>query len=354
MSDVLRVKFKLGLFDHPFIDPQLDAKVSRAPEHLAVSQRSAEESMCLLKNDRQTLPLAKTLQNIAVIGPNGDVARLGDYADQGADKEWSIVDGIKSVLPNANVIIAAMGERLGISGEGFDRENLDLPDNQEALLEALVATGKPVVLVLENGRPLSITWAADHVPAILEAWYPGELGGIAVAKTLFGDNNPAGRLPVSFPRSVGQIPDFYNHESSSRTKDYVEGTSPPLFTFGTGLSYTTFKYDQLSITASAGGSKNDVQISVNITNTGKLEGDEVAEVYIRQEVADVVTPVESLKAFHRLHLKSGETKTVMFSIPQADLAVWNANKHWAIEPGNFDVKVGSSLDGALNGGFTLK
>jgi len=374
VSDVLRAKFMLGLFDHPFTDTQLEAKVARAPEHLAVSLRSAQESMCLLKNDHQTLPLAKTLKSIAVIGPNGDVARLGDYVGEHVDKTWSILDGIKAALPNANVIsdhgdnisaavdkaknadviIAAMGERDKISGEGFDRDTLDLPDNQEALLEALVATGKPVVLVLENGRPLSITWAADHVPAILEAWYPGELGGIAVAKTLFGDNNPAGRLPVSFPRGVGQIPDFYNHESSSRTKDYVEGTSQPLFTFGSGLSYTTFKYDQLNVSAPFPGSKDDVNISVNITNTGSLEGDEVAEVYVRQEVADVVTPVESLKAFRRLHLKPGATQTVKFSIPQADLAVWNANKQWAVEPGDFDIKVGGSLESGLDGKFTLK
>jgi len=374
VSSVLRAKFLLGLFEHPLTDPQLHAKVSRAPEHLAISLRSAQESMCLLKNEHQTLPLAKTVKNIAVIGPNGDVARMGDYVGEQTAKEWSLIDGIKSLLPNANVIsdhgdnisaavdkakkadviIAALGERDKISGEGFDRATLDLPENQEALLEALVATGKPVVLVLENGRPLSITWAAEHVPAILEAWYPGEFGGIAVAKTLFGDNNPAGRLPVSFPRSVGQIPDFYNHESSSRTKDYVEGTSNPLFTFGTGLSYTTFKYDQLKVTAPAQGSKDDVGISVNITNTGKLEGDEVAQVYVRQELADVVTPVESLKAFRRLHLKPGETRTVTFSIPQTDLAVWSANKQWAVEPGDFDIKVGGSLESGLDGKFTLK
>jgi beta-glucosidase len=371
---VLRAKFMLGLFDHPFTDPALDPKVARAQAHLDVSLRSSLESMCLLKNDGNLLPLSKQLEHVAVIGPNGDQARLGDYAEQGADKTYSIVDGVKASLPNAkvvfdsgediatavakarhaDVIIAALGERLKISGEGFDRDNLDLPENQEALLEALVKTGKHVVLVLENGRPLSITWAAEHVPAILEAWYPGEFGGLAVGQTLFGDNNPAGRLPVSFPRTVGDIPDYYNHESSERTNHYVEGPSQPLFTFGTGLSYTTFKYDQLAVTAPAAGSKDDVKITASVTNTGTRAGDEVAQLYVREETADVVTPVEQLKGFARLHLKPGESKTVTLDVPQSELAVWNANKQWAVEPGDFAIRVGGSLEGALKGQFTIQ
>jgi beta-glucosidase len=374
VSCVLRAKFMLGLFDHPLIDPQLDAKVARAQAHLDVSLRSSLESMCLLKNDGHLLPLSKKLQSVAVIGPNGDHARLGDYTEQGTDKTYSILDGVKASLPGAaivfdpgndisaavakagraDIVIAALGERAGISGEGSDRDNLDLPGNQEALLEALIGTGKRVVLVLENGRPLSITWAAQHVPAILEAWYPGEFGGLAVARTLFGDNNPAGRLPVSFPRNVGEIPDFYNHESSAHTNNYVEGTSRPLFTFGTGLSYTTFKYDQLVVTAPAANSKDDLTVTVNITNTGSQEGDEVAQLYVREEITDVVTPVEALKGFRRLHLKPGESRTVTFKVPQSELAVWNANKEWVVEPGDFNVKVGGSLEDGLEGRFTLK
>jgi beta-glucosidase len=330
--------------------------------------------MCLLKNDKNLLPLSKGLKKVAVIGPNGDKARLGDYAEQFDGKTYSILDGIKASLPlakiisdhgdnismavakarTADVVIAALGERLKISGESFDRNSLDLPDNQEALLEALVATGKPVVLVLENGRPLSITWAAKHVHAILEAWYPGELGGLAVAQTLFGDSNPAGRLPVSFPRSVGQIPIFYNHESSAQTNNYVEGTSKPLFAFGAGLSYTTFKYDRLTVTPPPEKSKDDLTVTVNVTNTGPIEGDEVAQLYVRQETASVVTPIKALKGFHRIHLKSNETQTVKFTVPQSELEVWNTESQWVVEPGDFTIKVGGSSEDGLEGKFTLK
>jgi beta-glucosidase len=374
VSSVLRAKFMLGLFDHPFTDPKLDATVSRAQPHLDLSLQSARESMCLLKNDKNLLPLSKELKKVAVIGPNGNKAQLGDYAEQSSGKLYSILDGVEEILPKtkvvfdpgediskavakaraADVIIAALGERQKISGEGFDRESLDLPDNQEALLEALVATGKPVVLVLENGRPLSITWAAEHVHAILEAWYPGEFGGRAVAQTLFADNNPAGRLPVSFPRSVGQIPDFYNHETPSHTNNYVEGTSKPLFVFGTGLSYTTFKYDLLTVTAPPEKSKDDLVVTVNITNTGSVEGDEVAQLYVRQETASVVTPVKALKGFHRIHLKPGESQMVKFTVPQSDLAVWNTENQWAVEPGDFTIHVGGSSENGLEGKFTLK
>ena len=307
-------------------------------------------------------------------GRFSDQARLGDYAEQGADKTYSILDGIKATVPgakvtfdagtdiaaavakarHADVIIAALGEKLGISGEGFDRDNLDLPGNQEQLLEALVKTGKRVVLVLENGRPLSITWAAQHVPAILEAWYPGEFGGLAVAQTLFGDNNPAGRLPVSFPRTVGDIPDYYNHESSERVNQYVGAPSTPLFAFGTGLSYTTFKYGQLEIRPPVGGSQDEVINAVDVTNTGTRAGEEVTQLYVREETADVVTPVEQLKGFRRLHLQPGETQTVTFHLQQSELAVWNAHQQWVVEPGVFDVRVGGSLGGPLKGQFTIQ
>jgi beta-glucosidase len=374
VSGVLRAKFLLGLFDHPFTDVSLDAKVARAQPHLEAALQSARESMCLLKNDQHLLPLSRSLKKVAVIGPNGDQARLGDYADQAIGKTYSILDGIQASLPAADivfdhgddipaaaakasaadVVIAALGERHGLSGEGFDRSSLDLPGNQEALLEALVAAGRPVVLVLENGRPLSITWAAAHVPAILEAWYPGEFGGLAVAQTLFGDNNPAGRLPISFPRGVGEIPVFYDHEPSAHVESYVGAGSKPLFAFGTGLSYTAFKYGQLIIAAPADRSKNDLAVAVNVTNTGSVEGDEVAQLYVRQETASVETPIEALKGFRRLHLKPGETQTVRFSVPPSELAVWNAQGRWEVEPGDFTVKVGGSLEGDLNGKFTLK
>lgn len=234
VRSVLRVKFELGLFDHPFVDPARKAEVYRFPKHLELSLQSARESMTLLKNDGQLLPLSKSTKRIAVIGPNAAVARYGDYEDEKNGERISILQGIRDLLPGstvtfdpgsnipaavemaarADVVIAALGERQGISGEGFDRSCIDLPGNQEQLLEAVAGKGKPVVLVLENGRPLTIDWAEQHIPAIIEAWYPGEFGGKAVAETLFGDNNPGGRLTISFPRSVGQLPDFYNADPS--------------------------------------------------------------------------------------------------------------------------------------------
>jgi beta-glucosidase len=230
VRSVLRVKFALGLFDHPMVDPGLNARVHRSQKHLALSLKSARESMTLLKNDDHLLPLSKSVRRIAVIGPNADVARYGDYERETNGKHVSLLDGIRGFVPDgavtydtgenipsalasardADVVVLGLGERPGISGEGFDRSSLDLPGNQEQLLEAVVATGKPIVLVLENGRPLTIGWAKEHVPAILEAWYPGEFGGKAIAETLFGEKNPAGRLTIIFPRSVGQLPDFYN------------------------------------------------------------------------------------------------------------------------------------------------
>jgi beta-glucosidase len=253
----------------------------------------------------------------------------------------------------AEIVILGLGEWQKISGEGSDRSDLGLPGNQEELLEAIVGTGKPVVLVLQNGRPLAITWAAAHVPAILEAWYPGESGGRAIAETLFGDNNPAGRLPITFPRSAGQVPIFYNHFPSKKDS-YIEGDSSPLFDFGHGLSYTTFKYDDLSVTAPPVKSCNDVLVACKITNTGRREGDEVAQLYVRQETASVATPIKALKGFLRIHLKPGESKAVTFHLKQSDLAVWGANQEWQVEPGEYTVTAGGSSSGGLSAKFTLK
>jgi len=264
VRSVLRVKFMLGLFDRPLVDPDLSDRTYRSQAHLAVSLRAARESMTLLKNDKRLLPLSKSTSSIAVIGPNANVARYGDYEKEENGLHLSLLDGLHKEVPRArvdfdegkdiasavnsakgaDVVILGLGERQGVSGEGFDRSSLDLPGNQEQLLEAVVATGKPVILVLENGRPLTIPWAKEHVPAILEAWYPGEFGGQAIAETLFGDNDPAGRLTVSFPRNVGQLPDFYNADPSRKRK-YVDDDGEPLFPFGFGLSYTTFRYTHL-------------------------------------------------------------------------------------------------------------
>jgi beta-glucosidase len=369
---VLRVKFMLGLFDHPMVDTGLNAKAHRSQEHLALSLESARQSMTLLKNENHLLPLPKSTQHIAVIGPNADVARYGDYEHESNGEHISLLKGIQDDVPgatvtfdsgknipaavakakDADVVILGLGERMGISGEGFDRSKLDLPGDQEQLLEAVVAAGKPVVLVLENGRPLTIGWAKEHVPAILEAWYPGEFGGKAIAETLFGENNPAGRLTITFPRSVGQLPDFYNFDPS-RTHRYVDDNGRPLFSFGFGLSYTTFKYDTLAAQVPAAKSKGDIHVTVNVTNTGSVEGDEVAQLYLRQDVGSVETPALSLKGFSRIHLKPQETKTVTFNVSQGQLALWNAEGKWAVEPGSYTIWAGGSSEASLTTKFVL-
>lgn len=373
VRSVLRVKFALGLFDHPYVNTGLNATVYRSPAHLAVSLESARESMTLLKNEGNLLPLSKSVRSIAVIGPNADVARYGDYEVESNGEHISMLQGIRAIAPQskvmfdggkhimsavaiakqAEVVVLGLGEREGISGEGFDRSTLDLPDNQEQLMEAVVATGKPVVLVLQNGRPLTIGWAKAHVPAILEAWYPGEFGGTAIAETLFGSNNPAGRLTITFPHSTGTLPDFYNSDPS-RVEKYVDDNGKQLFPFGFGLSYTTFRYDHLMVDAPAPGSHADLQVAVDVTNTGSREGDEVAQLYMREEVTSVETPRRSLEDFSRIHLKPQETKTVRFHIPQSQLAVWNAERKWVIEPGPFTVWVGGSSEASLSAKLLLK
>jgi len=372
VRSVLRVKFSLGLFDHPLVDPELSAKVNRSAEHLALSLESARQSMTLLKNEENLIPLSRSIRHIAVIGPNGNVARYGDYEKEENGLHISLLDGIRKLVPQtevtfdegkdipvavsaakaADAVVMALGEWQGISGEGFDRSSLDLPGDQEQLLEAVAATGKPVVLILENGRPLTIGWAKKHIPAILEAWYPGEFGGQAIAETLFGDNNPSGRLTITFPRSLGQLPDYYSYDPS-RMHKYVDDDGKPLFPFGFGLSYTTFRYDHLAVQAPPPGSKEEIRITVDVTNTGEREGDEVAQLYMREDVGSVETPERSLEGFARIHLRPQETKKVSFNVPQKQLAVWNAENRWAVEAGNYTVWVGGSSLASLTARFVL-
>ena len=374
-GSVLRVKFSLGLFDHPMIDTVLNTRAHRSQEHLNVSLASARQSMTLLKNDGALLPLSKSVRHIAVIGPNADEARYGDYEQESNGLHISLLDGLRKAVPgavvtfdagseiaaavaatkDADLVIAGLGERGGISGEGSDRSSLDLPGNQEPLLEALVATGKPVVLVLQNGRPLTIGWAKEHVPAILETWYPGEFGGQAIAETLFGDNNPAGRLTITFPRSVGQLPAFYNYDPSREHK-YVDDDGKPLFTFGYGLSYTAFRYDHLSVKSetSIADDHGKIEAHVDVTNTGAKAGDEVVQLYMRQDVSSVETPVRSLVAFSRIHLQPLEKKTVVLSIPKRQLALWNAERKWVVEPGKYIFWAGGSSEAALETALLLQ
>jgi len=370
---ILRAKFLLGLFEHPLVDESLEATVRRSAAHLDLSLEVARQSMCLLKNDDHLLPLRKTLGRIAVIGPNADVARLGDYVDAAKESsDYGIRAQLAKLLPQAQVlfsagediaeavaqaqkaevVIMALGENSKISGEGHDRSDLGLPGDQQKLLAAVVETGKPVVLVLQNGRALTIPWAAEHVPAILEAWYPGEFGGRAIVETLFGDNNPAGRLPVSFPKNVGQLPVFYNH-FPSKHESYVEGDARPQYVFGFGLSYTAFKYDGLTVTAPTAGDAGDILVSFTLTNTGDRAGDEVAQVYVRQTTASVATPIRALKAFSRVRLQPGETRQMTLRVKQADLEVWGATRTWRLEPGKFVVWVGGNSAADLTAGFEL-
>jgi beta-glucosidase len=373
VRSVLRAKFELGLFDHPFVDTTLNAKEHRSPAHLAVSLESARESMTLLKNDGNVLPLSKSLKHIAVVGPNADIARYADYEVEKNGERISMLQGIRAIVPqatvsfndgkdisaataivkDADIVILGLGESSKDSGEGHDRSKLDLPGNQEQLLESIVATGKPVVLVLENGRPLTIGWAKEHVPAILEAWYPGEFGGTAIAQTLFGDNDPAGRLTITFPRNTGQLPDFYNSDPS-RNERYVDDNGKPLFPFGYGLSYTTFSYANLVATPPAAGGHGDVQVTVDVTNTGARESDEVAQLYLREDVTSVETPRRTLAGFSRIHLKPQETKTVTFHVPQGQLAVWNTENKWVVEPGSFTIWAGGSSEASLKAKFSLQ
>jgi beta-glucosidase len=372
VSAVLRAKFELGLFDHPYTDPSLATRAKRSPEHLQLSLESARESLVLLKNEGHLLPLTKKVKSLAIIGPNAAIARYGDYEDEKNGRRISIADGIRALLPqtqitvddgsdiqaavddarSAEVVIMALGEYQGISGESFDRQSLDLPGNQEAVLEAVAATGKPVVLVLENGRPLTIDWAARQIPAILEAWYPGEFGGQAVAEILFGDRNPSGKLTITFPRTVGQLPVFYNFDPSKTTK-YVDGDRTPLFPFGYGLSYTSFVYNNLSVKTPDPDSNADIVSTVVVRNAGSIEGDEIAELYLHHDVSSVEVPDRALAAFERVHLRPGEGKIVVFHISQSQLAIWNAKHEWTVEKGPYTIFVGGSSLANLAAHFSM-
>lgn len=371
VSGVLRVKFLLGLFDRPTVDSSLNAKQQRSQQHLDLSLESARQSMTLLKNENRLLPLSKSTRRVAVIGPNAAHAQYGDYSDETKGARVSALDGIRAAIgtervifdegndiagavakaKGADVAILCLGESQGISGEGFDRFELGLPGNQQALLEAVAATGVPVVLVLQNGRPLTIDWAAQKIPAILEAWYPGEFGGRAIAETIFGDHNPFGRLPITFPQAVGQLPDFYNYDPSKKLKS-IDSDGLPLFPFGFGLSYTTFVYRQLTVQTPRYGA-SAVLVSANVFNTGSVRGTEVAQFYFRENITSVETPVRSLAGFEHVTLEPGASHTVTFQLKREQLEVWNEDNRWIFEPGKFTVWVGGSSLAELSAEFEL-
>jgi beta-glucosidase len=394
VSHMLRAKFLLGLFDDPYIDPDYAQRSNNSPEHRALALKAAQETIVLLKNDKNTLPLdLAKMKTVAVIGPNAAVYHPGGYSvDPG--HSVTILDGIRAYVGNrakvvysegskitttvqgwqawwedkveladpstqqdsireaariaksADAAIVVVGENEGTNREGWnkshlgDRDSLDLLGAQDDLIRAIVETGTPTIVLLLNGRPLSINYAAEHAAAILEGWYLGQEGGTAAAQVVFGDVSPGGKLPITFPRSVGQLPDYYNHKPSAR-RGYLFHDIQPLFPFGYGLSYTTFTFDNLHVEPKTIGPKGTAKVFVDVTNTGSHAGDEVAQLYIHQRVSSVTTPVMHLEGFHRLSLKPGEKKTVEFTVGPDALSLLNIDMHRVVEPGTFDLMVGS-------------
>ena len=401
---ILTMKFEMGLFDHPYVHPQEAAQQVHTADHVALARKVAQESITLLQNRHHTLPLKKDVR-VAVVGPNADnrYNMLGDYtAPQPDEKVKTVLDGVRAKLPEgqveyvkgcairdtssndiseaveaarrADVVVAVVGgssardfkteyKETGAAvtdsktvsdmecGEGFDRATLDLLGMQSRLLDALRQTGKPLVVVYIEGRPMLKNWATEHADALLTAYYPGEQGGMAVADVLFGDYNPAGRLSVSVPRSVGQLPVYYNRKNPVG-HDYVEMPVTPLYAFGYGLSYSDFAYSNLQIGEQGGGR---YEVSFDIRNTSRVDGDEVAQLYVRDEVASVVQPNRQLKHFERVHLKAGETRRVTFVLTRTDLKVVTASLQRVVEPGEFTVMVGSASDDIrLEGKMSVK
>ncbi|MFZ1082310.1 MAG: glycoside hydrolase family 3 N-terminal domain-containing protein [Candidatus Kryptoniota bacterium] len=371
VEDVLRVKFLLGLFDHPYVDTTLISRVFHPEEHQDLALKAAQEGICLLKNENGILPIKKDVKSIAVVGPLATSTYMGDYTNDEA-KGISILEGLKQragntmrisyapgyapdsaslsatylkeaidLVKRSDIAIVVLGEDAKIDGEGHDRAHLGLDDLQLSLIRTLHETGKPIAVVLFNGRPLTINWVAENVSSIVETWYSGEKGGLAIADVLLGNVNPSGKLPITFPRSVGQIPFYYDHKPTSRHA-YVDEADTPLFPFGLGLSYTTFKYSDLQISPSTIPVNGTAKITVNITNTGKVEGTEVAQLYVRDEVSSVTTPIIALKGFSRITLKPGETGEVTFEVGPEQLSLWNREMKRVVEPGEFKIMVGNS------------
>ncbi|ADV43485.1 glycoside hydrolase family 3 N-terminal domain-containing protein [Bacteroides helcogenes] len=406
VSNVLRLKFQMGLFENPYVSPEQAGKHIRSREHKELARRVAREGVVLLKNDG-VLPLDKHLKRIAVIGPNADMMynQLGDYtAPQDRKEIVTVLDGVRAAVSKTTQVVyvkgcavrdttesdipaavaaaqradavilvvggssardfktkyistgaATVSEDIKVlpdmdCGEGFDRSSLRLLGDQEKLINAVAATGKPLVVIYIAGRAMNMNLAADKARALLAAWYPGEQGGAGIADILFGDYNPAGRLPVSIPRSEGQLPVFY---SQGTQRDYVEEKGTPLYAFGYGLSYTKFVYSALEMRK--GTDVETLQtVSCTVTNTGDRDGEEVVQLYICDEVASVSQPPILLKAFRRIFLKKGESRKVTFLLKKDDLAIYDDEMNYVVEPGDFKVMVGAASDDIrLKGKFRL-
>lgn len=399
---ILRKKFELGLFDDPYkySDPKREEKALANPEHRKAALEMAEKSIVLLKNENQTLPISKSTKTIAFIGPmvKEYKANMGFWAvelpevnyDKWVVSQWDGLqnkvgkntkllyakgcevtgdnkDGFAEAVATAkqaDVVILSVGERHDMSGEAKSRSDIHLPGVQEDLIKAVMATGKPVVVLINAGRPLVFNWTADNVPAIMYTWWLGTEAGNAIANVLFGDYNPSGKLPMTFPREVGQVPIYYNHFSTGRpAKDenstnyvsaYIDLKNSPKFPFGYGLSYTTFDYSGLKLSSTKIKSNETIKVSFQLKNTGKVAGEEVVQLYLKDKFGSVVRPVLELKDFQKLKLNAGESKTIEFTIDKEKLSFYNNKLEWVAEPGDFEVMIGaSSADIKLKSDFEL-
>jgi beta-glucosidase len=400
---VLELKFRLGLFEHPFADAAEAERVVHSAEHRQLALQAAREGIVLLKNEHNLLPLKKDIASIAVIGldANNGWSQLGDYTPHAVPQKLvTVLDGIRNIVSpetridyvqgcdviggeanfvsavdaarKATVAVVVVGERPdndGIGGapatdgEAYDVASLDLTGHQEDLVRAIQATGTPVILVLINGRPLSIPWEAEHIPAIVEAWEPGESGGQSVADVLFGDYNPSGRLAITIPRSSGQLPAYYNYKPGkeywmqnawSHNGGYSDMPASPLYPFGFGLSYTQYQYRNLRITPERIAPAGTAEVSVDVTNIGSRAGVETVQLYLHERYTPVAVPVKSLRGFRKVELNPGETKSVTIKLTADELQLLDENLHWVVAPGTFDVMVGkSSQDIVLTGSFNV-
>ncbi len=397
---ILKAKFRLGLFENPMVDVARAQQVVNNEEHQKLALQAAREGIVLLKNKGNLLPLSKSIDSIAVIGPNADHAKnqLGDYVSHAVLQPIvTILEGIKATVSpqtkveyvkgcdvvgaklneiakaqeaakRAKVAVVVVGEnewgsagKTGTDGEGYDVATLELTGMQLDLIRAVYETGTPTVVVLVNGRPLAVRWVAENVPAVVEAWLPGEKGGQAVAEILFGDCNPSGRLTLTVPRHAGQLPVYYNCKPSKTYwlehgwgKPYADMDSSPLYEFGYGLSYTEFEYSNLKIEPRTVGTGGMVRVSAEVKNTGSRPGAEVVQLYLHDVIGTVVTPVKELRGFEKVQLQPGEKKTINFAVTPEQMALLNRHMEWVVEPGAFDVMVGhSSKDIRLKGTFEV-
>jgi beta-glucosidase len=390
---ILRIKYRLGLFDRPYSDESREPGSLLRPESIRLAREAAARSTVLLKNDRNVLPLAKNVKSIAVIGPLADDRRapLGPWNGDGREENTvTALAGIKAaVSPQTQVVYAKgcdikgdsdagfaeavararesdvalvfVGESDEMGGEAASRSSLDLPGRQMDLVKAIQASGKPTVVALVNSRPLTIGWIADNVPSILVAWMGGSQAGNAIADVVFGDVNPSAKLPVTFPRTVGQVPIYYNHLNTGRppeeqnkyTSKYLDVPWTPLYPFGYGLSYTTFKLSNLQLSAPRMRAADRLTVSVEVENSGTRAGDEVVQLYVRDPVASMSRPVKELKGFQRVSLRPGEKRRVEFTLAHDQLAFWNREMRFVVEPGEFRVMVGSNSRDVIEAKFEV-